>query len=97
MVMIYTDEDESSNSQSYAPTSIKMTERPSDSGWQEKISLLQKSLEEKDKLISELRSENDLLKVRDMHVWYMHFKLNRNACFFNAAVPRKYSQAIRSS
>lgn len=64
MVMIYTDEDESSPS--FASTSIKMTEMQSDSGWQEKVALLQKSLEEKEKLIAELRSENDILKVRDM-------------------------------
>ena len=63
MVMIYTDEDETSPS--FASTSIKMTEMQSDPSLQEKIALLQKSLEEKEKLITELRSENDILKVRD--------------------------------
>ena len=61
MVMIYTDEDETPPS--FVSTSIKMTEMLSDSGLQEKIALLQKSLEEKEKLIAELRSENDIFKV----------------------------------
>lgn len=81
MVMIYSNEDEDSDCQSYAPTSIQMTEMRSDSGSQQKIALLQKSLEEKDQLISELRSENDLLKVRDVYMSQWHYSIIQNASF----------------
>ena len=71
MVMIYNDEatDSSFETPSFAATTtIKMTQMQNESDWQEKVLSLQKSLENKDKLIAELRSDNNALKVSNVYL-----------------------------
>ena len=69
MVMIYNNEeiDSSFETPSFAATTA-MTQMWNESDWQEKVFTLQKSLEDKDKLIAELKSENNALKVSDVNL-----------------------------
>ena len=71
MVMIYNDEEIDScfESPCFAATIATANTQNlvrNESDWQEKVFSLQKSLEDKDKLIAELKSENSALKVSDV-------------------------------
>lgn len=69
MVLLYSDsKEESKNNLSPSlelqqTTTSSVTQKQSELDWEEKVALLQQSLEKKDKIIADLKSENEILKV----------------------------------
>lgn len=69
MVLLYSDsKEESKNNLSPSlelqqTTTSSVTQKQSELDWEEKVALLQQSLEKKDKIIADLKSENEVLKV----------------------------------